>query len=392
VTYSVLSATAKLGIAAEATDGVYVVPSFTIPFMSGTRYRSNIVQIHDRTARGTDVDEQDIQQGPYWSDWTVTTEAYPDWAGWLFRAMIGPDTFTSGTLTTFAQPSAPGATSVYLAASPPANAVMQLGTGASTEYAQIGTPSGSGPYLVPVTSPAGGLRFAHSSGDSAMSQATHVFKQNRVLGTAWPSYSLTTDDGVDRLGWPGCVLGKVRLQVEHSGYARLVADWNGFPPVAEATFAESESQAQPWAGWAWGITTAGGTSTRGVNLDLALSRPLQINPACDGYQQPLGIFPGPMRASGQYKAIYDTAADLQMYRAAIQQPAVWTLTQPVLQGGSSIAVTLSLSGWTAGAVSLEGQYVEASYSLSGIANTLDSPNSGVSSVTLVNYVQSAYGP
>ena len=94
MTYSVLSATAKLGIAAEATASNYVVPSFTVPFSSGTRYRSVITQLYDRTARATDTDTVDIQQGPYWSDWTVVTEAYPDWAGWLYRAMIGPDQYT----------------------------------------------------------------------------------------------------------------------------------------------------------------------------------------------------------------------------------------------------------------------------------------------------------
>ena len=387
MTYSVLSATAKLGIAAETTDATYAVPSFTVPFMSGTKYRSAITQLVDRTVRGTDVDTQAIAQGHYWSDWTITTEAYADWAGWLYRAMIGPDQFTPGTVTAFAQPSVPGAPSVLLAAPPPAGSVLQLGTGAALEYARAGTPSGSGPYTVPVTT---ALRFAHGTGDPAQSQATHLFQQNRPLGSGWPSYSLTTDDGVDQLGWPGCVLGRVRLEVGTSGYAKLVSDWSGFPQQAAATFAENQSAAQPFAAWSWGITTAGGTSTRGVSLDLALTRVLDIVPALGGYQGPYVIGAGAMRASGAYKAIYDTAADLNLYRQAIQEPAVWTLTQPVLQGGSSIAVTLSLSGWTAGAVSLEEQYVTADFKMSGIANTLDSPNSGVSSVTLVNWWNQSY--
>ncbi len=390
MTYSVLSATAKLGIAAETADSDYVVPSFTVPFSSGTRYQSTITQLVDRTARGTDTDTVDIVQGPAWSTWTIATQAYPDWAGWLYRAMIGPDQFTPGTVTTFAEPAAPGATAVYLAAAPAADAVLQLGTGASTEYAQIGTPSGSGPYLVPITSPAGGLLYEHLTGDSAQSQAVHLFRQDWTPTTVWPSYSLTTDDGVDVLGWPGCILGKARLQVAASGYAKLLADWNGFPPQAVSTFTEDQSAAQPFAGWSWGITTAGGASTRGVSLDLALNRKLQINSCCNGYQQPYGIFPGPMRASGSYKALFDTAADLNLYRQAIQEPAVWTLSQPVLQGGSSIAVTLSLSGWTQGAVSLADQYVTAEYKLAGIANTTDSPETGVSQVGLTNYWQQSY--
>ena len=159
MTYSVLSATAKLGIAAETTDATYAVPSFTVPFTSGTRYASHIIQLYDRTARATDTDTVDIQQGPYWTDWTVTSEAYPDWAGWLYRAMIGPDQFTAGTVTTFAAASLPGATSVSLNAAPPARSVLMLGAGSTLEYAKCGTPSGSGPYTVPLTS--GTLRYAH---------------------------------------------------------------------------------------------------------------------------------------------------------------------------------------------------------------------------------------
>ena len=163
MTYSVLSATAKLGIAAETTASDYAAPSFTIPFMAGTRYRSAITQLYDRTARGTDVDTQDIQQGPYWSDWAITTEAYPDWAGWLFRAMIGPDIFTPGTVTAFTAPSQPGAPSIFLAASPPAGAVLMLGAGAALEYAQAGTPSGSGPYTSPPHQRASGTRTAQET-------------------------------------------------------------------------------------------------------------------------------------------------------------------------------------------------------------------------------------
>ena len=118
-----------------------------------------------------------------------------------------------------------------------------------------------------------------------------------------------------------------------AGYAKLVSGWSGFPPQAQSAFAEAQSAAQPFAAWSWGITTAGGTSTRGVSLDLDLARKLQITPACNGFQQPYFIGAGPMRSGGSYKAIYDTPADLNLYRAAIQEPAVWTLTQPVLQGG-----------------------------------------------------------
>ena len=389
MTFSVLSATAKLGIAAESSAAVYAAPAFTIPFSAGTRYRSAITQLYDRTVRGTDTDLQDLQQGPYWSDWTITSQAYPDWAGWLYRAMVGPDQFTAGTVTTFAAGSAPGALSVSLTARPPAGSVLMLGTGASLEYAQAGTPTGSGPYTVPVTTP---LLYRHNLGDPAQSAAAHLFEQNRVIGAAWPSYSLTTDDGVEVLGWPYMILARVRLQVSAGGYAKLTSTWAGWPPASASTFTEAQTPAQPLPGWGWQVTDAGGTSTRGLTLDLALSRVLQPIPACNGQQAAYVIFPGPLRATGSYTAIFDTTADLNLYRQAIQDPAVMTVAQPALQGGSSVAVALSLSGWTQGAVSLEDEYITASYALAGITNTTDSPRSGVASVTVGNYVNSAYGP
>jgi len=264
-----------------------------------------------------------------------------------------------------------------------------LGSGATLEYAQAGTPAGTGPYTVPVTVPASGLRFAHQPGDPAQSQAQHVFRQNRLVPQGWPSYSLTTDDGTETLGWPGCVLGKLRIQVQADGWAKIASTWAGFPPASQPAFTESDSGAQPLAGWAWQAVTAGGASTRGRELDLSLSRVLDVRPCCNGGQAPLVIATGPLQTDASYKAVFDTAADLDLYRQALQEPAVWTLAQPVLQGGASVAVTMTRSGWTDGAVSLADTYVSADFRLSGIANITDQ---GVSQAVLSNFVQSAYGP
>ena len=388
MTYSVLSATAKLGAAAEPSTAVYTPPVFTVPFSSGTRYRSAITQLTDRTVRGTDTDTQAIVQGPYWSDWTVTTQAYPDWAGFLYAAMTGTDQFTAGVVTTFAAKSPAGATSISLDAAPPSGAVLMLGQGPALEYAQCGTPSGSGPYTIPLAT---ALLYAHSAGDPAQSQASHVFRQDRTLTPSPPpTVSLTTDDGVEQLGWPGCTLGSVRMQVKHTGYARLISAWSGWPPQSASTFAEDQTSAQPMAPWGWGITTAGGPSTRGISLDLALTRVLDIIPTACGQQGPYCIGTGPMRASGSYTAIFDTPADLDLYREAIQEPASFRLAQPAPQGGSSVTVAMSLSGWTQGSVSLGEDYLTADFAMSGIANTNDSSYGGVAQVAITNFWNQQY--
>jgi hypothetical protein len=389
VTY--LSRTARLGIAAETTDATWTAPAFTIPFEQGTRFRDQIIQLHDTTIRASDVvEDQDLQQGPRWTEWTLNTLGYADWAGWLLRAMVGPDQYTPGVVTTFAASSNPGATSVSLAAAPPSGSVLQLGAGATQEYAQAGTPTGTGPYTVPITAPSTGLRYAHAAGEAAQSQAVHLFQQHRPVGPLPPSYSLTTDDGVETLGWPGCILGALTIRVAADDRVSFATTWNGYPPVAEAQFTEAESSVQAPSGWGWQITTAGGTSTRGLTLDLTLGRgPLDVV-RCAGQQAPLVIVPGPLKTTANYRALFDTAADLNLYRQALQQPAVWTFGQPLGLGGSVIQVTLTRSGWTDGVVSLNEPYVTAGFKLAGVANTTDSPASGVAQVRLANFWQQSY--
>lgn len=386
-----LSRTARLGIAAETTDATWTAPTFTIPFEQGTRFRDQIIQLHDTTIRASDVvEDQDLQQGQYWSEWTLNTLGYADWAGWLLRAMVGPDQYTPGVVTTLAASSTPGAASVSLAAAPPSGAVLQFGAGTTLEYAQAGTVTGTGPYTVPLTAPATGLRYTHTAGEAAQSQAVHLFQQNRPVGPLPPSYSLTTDDGVETLGWPGCILGALTIRVTADDRVSFATTWNGYPPTAEATFTENESTVQAPSGWGWQITTAGGTSTRGLTLDLTLARgPLDVV-RCAGQQTPLVIVPGPLKTTAAYRALFDTAADLNLYRQALQQPAVWTFAQPLGLSGSAITVTLTRSGWTDGEVSLNEPYVTAGFKLAGVANTTDSPHSGVTQVRLANFWQQSY--
>lgn len=59
-----------------------------------------------------------------------------------------------------------GATSISTVASIPSGTAIRIGLDGTTEFALTGAPSGAGPYTIPLTSPAGGLVFAHSSGSS----------------------------------------------------------------------------------------------------------------------------------------------------------------------------------------------------------------------------------
>lgn len=74
--------------------------------------------------------------------------------------------------TTLSAAATAGAASISTAATIPAGSYIMLGNGLTEEVVQTGTPSGTGPFTIPITS-AGGLTYAHASG-SSVSNATGV--------------------------------------------------------------------------------------------------------------------------------------------------------------------------------------------------------------------------
>ena len=71
--------------------------------------------------------------------------------------LVAPTTLSSSAIAT--------ATSISTVATIPAGTYISIGSGATQEYVTTGAPTGVGPFTIPITSPATGLRFAHSSGD-----------------------------------------------------------------------------------------------------------------------------------------------------------------------------------------------------------------------------------
>src|SRR5581483_6543167 len=106
------------------------------------------------------------------------THAYPDISGHWLRGMIGPDTPAAGVSTTLSANTTVGATSITTAASIPLNSVIMISDagGTNVEYAKTGTPTGTGPYTIPITSPSGCLTYSHTSPTcTVVAQTTHSF-------------------------------------------------------------------------------------------------------------------------------------------------------------------------------------------------------------------------
>ena len=384
---TLLGRLAYVGLAKEVTQGTWLTPTFYLP-CTKLDFEVHYDQLQDVSYRNNDSNLQGLYQGA--GDSTVDLEfnAYPDSVGYALR-IIGPDTVTPGVTTTLSASTIAGATSISTAASIPLGSTIMIDTGTKVEYAVTGTPTGAGPYTIPITTPATGLTFAHTSAVAVVSQTTHTFKQNAAV--AKPTYSLTQHNAFEAWGYPGCMLSDVGIKVDPKGIATVSAKYMGWIPAIQSA-TPTFSEPPPFLGWQFAMTNAGATSTRGLTYDIALKRPIEAIHASNGSQQPREVFSGVLDADITYKAIYESDADYNLYLQALQNnPTTMVLTQPVGAGvdagGASLTLTTTQGGWSKGKVDVSGTHVVADFDVNGVYNATDT---GSVQAVLKNFVVAAY--
>ena len=377
-----------VGLKIEATQGTWLTPGYYMPC---TKIDTEIVydQLTDLSYRNNDSNLQGNYQGPGMSTVDLEVPAYPDSIGYFLRIIV-PDTVTAGTTTTLSTTTVAGATSISVPVSIPLGTTVSIGTGATQEYFISGTPSGSGPYTIPVATPAtGGLTYGHTSGVAVATQTVHTFKQSSSV--AKPTYSITEFNAYEVWGYPGCMLSDVSFKVDPKAVASIdgkFTGWIGALETATPTFAEPS----PLLGWQFTMTNAGAASTRGLSYTMDLKRPTEAIHASNGSQQPREIFSGVLDVDVSYSAIYENDTDYNLYLQALQgNPTSMVLTQPVGAGvdagGCSLQLTTTVPAWTKGKPDISGTYAKADFSISGIYNATDG---GSVQAVLKNWTTTTY--
>jgi len=387
-----LSRLAILGIAKESVAGTYVAPTAYLPFTKAD-YEDMYAAIKDESFRANDSVLQGLYQGGAEADWSIDMMAYPDVTGHFLRAVIGPDTVTAGASTTLTGNTSIGASTINVASAAgitgtPTPTIIQIGSGATGEYAQVTNVAGSVLTVTSVIGSAVGLVKAHSSADPVVAATTHTFKQNPAAAKA--TYSLTvydTSSGTPTLGYTDTVFSDLGIKIDPKAAVTLSAKAKALPGVSQSTPTPTYTAFAPVLGWEWTMLNAGAASTRGLTYDLNLKRQIDVIHSSNGLQAPREIFQGALEVDGTYKAIFENLTDLNLYLNYTQTPTVATLQQPLAFGGANLALTLSQSGWSKGKRDLGGMYVQADFSLSGIYNTTDA---GSVAAVLKNWQTTAY--
>jgi hypothetical protein len=243
---TLLGRLAYVGLAKETTQGTWVTPSY---YLACTKldFEVNYDQLRDESYRNNDSNLQGLYQGAGDSSVDLEFNAYPDSLGYALR-IIGPDTVSAGVSTTLSSSTTAGATSISVAASIPVGSTIMIDTGTKVEYATTGTPTGSGPYTIPIATPTTGLTYAHNSAVAVLSQTTHTFKQSATA--AKPTYSLTQSNVLEAWGYTGQMLSDVSIKVDPKGIVTCGAKYTGWIPSIQAGPFTRPSLSPPrcWAG------------------------------------------------------------------------------------------------------------------------------------------------
>lgn len=386
---TLLSRLGYVGLAKETVQGTWVTPAY---YLACTKidFEVNYDQLRDESYRANDSNLQGLYQGAGDSAVDLEFNGYPDALGYALR-IIGPDTVTPGVSTTLSSSTTAGATSISVAATIPSGSTIMIDTGSKVEYATTGTPTGSGPYTIPIATPTTGLTLAHNSAVAVVSQTTHTFKQSATA--AKPTYSLTESNVLEAWGYTGQMLTDVSIKVDPKGIVTCGAKYIGWIPAIQAgPFTPAFTQPAPLLGWQFAMTNAGASSTRGLSYELSLKRPGEAIHASNGSQQPREVFTGVLDADITYKAIYENDNDYNLYLNALQNnPTSMALVAPVGAGvnanGSSLTITTTQGGWSKGKPDIGGTYVTADFEINGVYNATDS---GSVQAVLKNFVSTSY--
>ncbi|MFE9448267.1 hypothetical protein [Streptomyces sp. NPDC006739] len=349
-----------LVIGNETAQGTAVAGTFT-QLIDSLKPSDKPTFLKDRAWRGSmGTDAFNQIAGVKHAEVDLGGPVFADGIGFLLRnilgdvAVVGTSTGSGGT--TLSAQAAAGATSITTVASIPASTVVQIGSGATAEVFTTGTPTGTGPYTIPLTTPTGGLVYAHASAQAVQPVTgpyTYAWSLLNSGGGQPISHTLTHYLGptatVGARAYPGfCMTG---LDLKFNAESELLV-WSGkgvsWPSVAAAATPTANGTAiKPIASWQTtvgiGGPASGGTLVSTVT-DGEINLVRQAVPifTATGVQTPYIIQRGEFNATGKlnFSAVSDESA--LNYMLNNTQPQVQIITSNGLTGTNLLSVQIDM--------------------------------------------------
>jgi hypothetical protein len=331
-----------VGIANEVSQGTPVAMTATV-LVDEVKPKDNPNFLDDKSWRGSmGTDSFAKIAGTKIAEVELGGPAYGDGIGYFLRNILGDLAYTGTSTgsggTTLSASAAVGAATISTAATIPAGTTVQIGSGASAEVFVTGTPTGAGPYTIPLATPTGGLAYQHGA-SQPVQPVTAPFTQAHSLLNSGPtsgqpmSHTLTHFLGPTATSgarqYPGLCLSELGLKWNsESELLTWSAKGSSFPSVALGSApVAAASTSLPVASWRM-LVGIGGPASGGTLIatvtdgELTIKRELAPYYASTGTQNPYVIQRGGLSVEGKLNFV-----------AADESPLLWMLnnTQPQLQ-------------------------------------------------------------
>ncbi|MEU1800904.1 phage tail tube protein [Streptomyces sp. NPDC019937] len=347
-----------VGIANETSQGTPVGMTSTV-LVDEFKPKDQPKFLEDKSWRGSMATDSYAQiAGVKAAELDLGGPVYGDGIGYFLRNILGDMAVTAvatGTgATTLAASAAAGATSISATATIPAGTVVQIGTGTTAEVATTGTPTGAGPYTIPLTGYT--LQYAHASAQ-AVTPVTGPYTQAHSLlnsGSGQPlTHTLTHFLGPTPTSgarqYPGACFSEVSFK--WNAESELLT-WSGkattWPSVAlGAAPVANPSTSLPVASWR--MTAGIGGPASGATLintitDGEITIKREINPyyTATGVQTPYIIQRGDVSVEGKLNFVAADESPL-LYMLNNTQPQLQLVIDNGLTGTNKIAIQFDVA-------------------------------------------------
>jgi hypothetical protein len=384
-----------VGIATETSQGTPVAMTSTI-LVDEVKPKDNPTFLDDKSWRGSmGTDAFAKIAGTKTAEVELGGPAYGDGLGFFLRNILGDLAYTGTSTgtggTTLSSTAAVGASSITTAATIPSGTTVQIGTGATAECFVTGTPTGSGPYTIPLATPTGGLAYQHAS-SQPVQPVTAPFTQTHSLlnsgGGQPPSHTLTHFLGPTATSgarqYPGLCLSEVGLK--WNSESELLT-WSGkgtsFPSVPLGSAPVSApSTSLPVASWRM-LVGIGGPASGGTQIatvtdgELTIKRELSPYFTVTGTQNPYIIQRGGLSVEGKLNFVAADESPL-LYMLNNSQPQLQLFLDNGLTGVNKVVfqVDCQIAAFTEAEPDGTKSAVEYGNSFQALFNTTNAGGSG----------------
>lgn len=398
------------GIALEATPGTPVAMTNTL-LPEKITWDDKPKWLDDKGMRGWMTSVYGRQIGPIVNEFGLDGPVFGDTLPFILANLFGdcvPTGTTTTPTTTLSASSTAGASSITTVATIPAGTTILIDTGNLAEVRKTGTPSGAGPYTIPLAAGATPLAYAHASAvtvTAVTAPFTHAFAVLNSGATGPyqqgqpPTHTVTHYSGVTpSVGarqFSGACCSDLELTFNaETELLMMTSKWTSWPSVAAGALPVSAPSAVlPIASWRGAIglggPATGGTLVKAVpSGKITFKRKLEPDFTVSGVQTPYIIQRGELDISGELEIIAADESGLN-YMLNNTQPQFQFLLDNGVVGAGDIKVQVDCQQTAFNAATMDSSKANIRYKLTfdALANTTNAGGSGGGSpgkVTITN--------